>query len=439
MTPAARAQAVIELFTECSRSTKPADSLLGGWLRARRYIGAKDRGEISRQFWDIWRHWSRLHWRMEHAPFSVALHPQRLLYLAWLAMVEKTPIDRLPHIFDGSRFAPMYLEQPEVEAFQFMAKQQLNSTTIPSRIRLECPEWAYPMLQQEFGQRLESELEALISAAPTDIRVNPLMSTREKVMQELENSGFTGKATAFSPYGIRLNGRFPILTHQLYQNGAIEIQDESSQIAALLVQADSSMRVLDLCAGAGGKTLMLAAAMENKGTLVATDLLEGRLKRAAERLRRAGVHNTQTKPLDAAGRDWLKRQYGRFDRVMVDAPCSGSGTWRRNPDMRWRGLAPQLETLYNEQKELLQLAQKLVKPGGRLIYSTCSLFTQENEQQVEALLANNPEFQIIPARQLWYGLNLGEAPASVGQYLRLSPALSQTDGFFAAVLERKNP
>jgi 16S rRNA (cytosine967-C5)-methyltransferase len=236
-----------------------------------------------------------------------------------------------------------------------------------------------------------------------------------------------------------MDGRPSIMAHPLYKDGAIEIQDEGSQLVALMADARPGQEVVDFCAGAGGKTLAMAAAMNNKGRVIASDVLANRLNRAKERFRRAGVHNIQTHPITGETDPWIKRHKGRFDRVLVDAPCSGTGTWRRNPDQRWRSLGPGLADLIPLQGRLLQSASRLVKPGGRLIYATCSMLPAENEDHAEAFLSANPDFTLVPSADVWRTAVWPEGGPEVPTepYLRLTPATHDTDGFFAALFERK--
>jgi 16S rRNA (cytosine967-C5)-methyltransferase len=218
----------------------------------------------------------------------------------------------------------------------------------------------------------------------------------------------------------------------------VEVQDEGSQIAALLVGARPGMRVVDFCAGAGGKTLALAAGMENRGKLVACDVSASRLERAVRRLRRAGVSNVERRALSSERDKWVKRHGSGFDRVLVDAPCLGTGTWRRNPDAKWRATPANLAELVIRQQEILVSAARLVRPGGRLVYATCSLLREENEDQAEAFLAAAPEFTLVPAALIWAETIGGSSPGGE-RYLRLTPAQHGTDGFFVATFERHIP
>jgi 16S rRNA (cytosine967-C5)-methyltransferase len=239
-----------------------------------------------------------------------------------------------------------------------------------------------------------------------------------------------------APYGIRLDERLSLARLPMLKSGEVEIQDEGSQLVAMLVDARPGDRVVDFCAGAGGKTLAIAAQMNNKGHVIACDVSEGRLKRAAERFRQAGLHNIQTRLLTSETDKWIKRHKGGFDRVLVDAPCSGTGTWRRNPDARWRAQEEGgLDKVVALQMRILASAARLVKPGGRLVYATCSLLAEENEEQVAAFLATHPGFKVVPLREAAPGLTRSAHP----DYLSLTPAQHDTDGFFAAVMQRDAP
>ena len=237
-----------------------------------------------------------------------------------------------------------------------------------------------------------------------------------------------------APYGIRLAQRLSLASLPMLKSGEVEIQDEGSQLVAMLVDARPGERVVDFCAGAGGKTLAIAAQMHNKGHVIACDVNEGRLERSSERFRRAGFHNVETRLLSSETDRWVKRHKLGFDRVLVDAPCSGTGTWRRNPDARWRplGEGQGLDNLVPLQARILASAARLVKPGGRLVYATCSMLGEENEEQVAAFLGVNPAFHAVPLREAAPQLSNSAHP----DYLSLTPARHDTDGFFAAVLQR---
>lgn len=426
MTPSARLQAVLELLSEISATPRPADALTSAYFRARRYIGSKDRAYVSNVLYDVLRHHARLAWWLEKN--DVELTPRYQL-LAYLMLVDEKPLAVVEELFSGGKFAAAKLTDDEREVLKKLQKRTVEHPDMPDEVKGECPAWALAGLQKRFGKNLLRELQALLKPAPLDLRVNPLKATRDKVLVAIKQAGMQAEACALSPLGIRVEERPSLNDLPMLKNGQIEIQDEGSQMVAFLVDAKPGERVVDFCAGAGGKTLAIAAAMKNKGRIIACDVLAGRLKRSTERFRRAGLHNIEVKALSSESDPWVKRHKGGFDRVLVDAPCSGTGTWRRNPDSRWKNLGPGLDQLVVLQGKILASAARLVKPGGRLVYATCSLLEEENEKQIEAFLAAHKDFKLKNISEIW-------AKIGPGPYLSLSPAQHNTDGFFGAVLER---
>ncbi len=433
MTPSARLAATLEILEQIEATPRPADALVSAYFRSRRYIGSKDRAAVSTQTYDILRHQARLDWWIEKygKPPSA-----RLRFLAYLRLVEKKTVAEIEGLCDGKKFAPAFIS-PEENAFLNRLKgHTLEHPEMPEAVLGECPAWAYEGLRSKFGKRLEKELQALLEPAPLDLRVNPLKITRDEALAQLRKIDLKVELTPYSPLGLRVKERPSLSNIALLKDGAIEIQDEGSQLVALLVDPKAGERIVDFCAGAGGKTLALSAQMQNKGRITACDVLENRLKRSGERFRRAGLHNIETKPLSSERDPWVKRHKGTFDRVLVDAPCSGTGTWRRNPDSRWRSLGPGLDALLPLQASILESASRLVKTGGRLVYATCSLLPEENEKQIEKFLDNHPDFALVPVQQS--GAVLPNLPQT-GDFLALSPAAHNTDGFFAAIMEKKTP
>jgi 16S rRNA (cytosine967-C5)-methyltransferase len=309
---------------------------------------------------------------------------------------------------------------------------------MPRAVANDLPEWIEPYFEQVFGKGLEREMAALNASAPTDLRVNLLKADRASARRALAAQGVAAEPTPWSPVGLRLSKRMPLGGLAAFKEGLVEIQDEGSQIAALLVGARPGMRVVDFCAGVGGKTLALAAGMENRGKLVACDVSARRLERAVRRLRRAGVNNVERRVLSGERDKWVKRHAGGFDRVLVDAPCLGTGTWRRNPDGKWRATPNDLAELVIRQHDILHSAARLVRRGGRLVYATCSLLREEDEAQAEAFLMAEPEFSLVPAARAWAETIGGSSPGGE-RYLRLTPAQHGTDGFFVAIFERRTP
>ena len=276
-------------------------------------------------------------------------------------------------------------------------------------------------------------MAAMLRLAPTDLRANALKLKRDDALGVLAKQGLATKPTPLSPLGLRLGPKTDIGKIAALAEGLVEVQDEGSQIAALLVDAKPGHWVVDFCAGAGGKTMVMAGTMANRGHIVALDVNEFRLTRARQRLRRAGAENVECRSMDAK---WVKRQAGRADRVLVDAPCTGTGTWRRKPDARWRLQPADVAELVPRQAEILDRAAKLVKAGGRLIYVTCSLLAAENQDQVATFLARHADFTALDIATLWPD-TVGGASPMPGPYLQLTPARHGTDGFFVAVLAKK--
>lgn len=427
MTPAARIQAVIELLAEVIETPRPADTLASLYFRARRFIGSKDRAAINTRFYRAMREYIRLGWWVEKT--GMPLNARNLI-IAELIFDREHTADSLPMMFSGERFAPDELTEDEYNMAKALEGKKLDDADMPLRERCECPEWAFDPLKRALGDRFEAELKAMQGAAPLDLRVNTIKTNREDVLKRLQAEGYDAHAGKISPLSIRVFGRPSLSQHELYQNGFFEIQDEGSQMVAVVAAAKPGEQVADFCAGAGGKTLALGASMDNKGRIVAMDVLGGRLDRAKERFRRAGLHNIETRALTSERDKYVKRAAGKFDLVLVDAPCSGVGTWRRDPDKRWRQLGPGLSALVPLQKSILDSAHRLVRPGGRLVYATCSLLPEENEEQVAAFLAEHPDFTVMPVSSF---LKVD----GVGDYLQLTPGRHDTDGFFAAVLQRK--
>lgn len=427
MNPSARIQAVFEIITILDAEPRPADALISAFFRKRRYIGSKDRSAVSTMTYDMLRHHARLVWWLEK--YKLEATP-RMKMLYYMRLIEGSSLRTIEDLCNGKKFSPDTLTEDERKVLKRLEGHTLIHPSMPESVIGECPEWAIEGLRKKFGKNLQKELDALLRPAPLDLRVNPLKTTRERALFTLKNHDLNAEECKYSPYGIRVRERPALNRIAMLKDGIVEIQDEGSQLVALVVDAKPGQRVVDFCAGAGGKTLAIAAQMQNKGRITACDILANRLKRSTERFRRAGLHNIEVKPLTSERDPWVKHHKGSCDRVLVDAPCSGSGTWRRNPDQRWRSLGPGLESLLPLQASILDSASRLVKGGGRLIYATCSLLAEENEEQIDKFLAAHPDFKIVPVNSVC------EYLPKTGKYLSLSPAAHNTDGFFAAVMER---
>ena len=429
MTPSARLSAAIDLLAAMEATPqRPADALANAFFRERRYIGGGDRRAISARVWRVLRHWRRLHWWIGRAGGQVT---PRTLVLAMMAL--EPDGHENPHtLFTGERYAPLGLIGHESALYDQLRGQALVHADMPRAVRLEVPDWLLSRLERTFGDGLEAELAAMDGEATLDLRVNLLKSDRATARAALDGDGIRAEETTLSPWGLRVAGRQPVTSSTAFRNGLIEIQDEGSQLVVAAVGARPGMRVLDYCAGAAGKTLGMAMTMENRGHIVACDVSEPRLEGAVRRLRRAGVHNAE-RHLLVAGDRWARRRSGSFDRVLVDAPCTGTGTWRRNPDARLRLREQDLLELTTKQAAIIDRAAALVRPGGRMVYATCSVLREENGDQITAFLARNPDFSLVPPDAAQDDLPPG---LSTDGQVSLTPRQHHTDGFFAAIMQR---
>ncbi len=443
MTPGARIAAAIDILAEIEAGERPADDIAADYFRRRRYIGAKDRAQISTHVYGVLRHRAALDWWIARASKGEIESAARSRMIATLLLVDGWTPDDLAASFDGDRFRPAPLLAAEERLARGLAGRTLTHPAMPRAVANHLPDWLLPHLAAVYGRRLEDEMAALNMPAPLDLRVNTLKTDRDGARRALAAEHVVAEPTPWSPLGLRLRHRAPLAGTAAFKDGLVEVQDEGSQLAALIADARPHMRVVDFCAGAGGKTLALAAQMHNRGKLVACDVAEWRLERAGRRLRRAGVSNVERRALADERDPWVKRHAanskgGGFDRVLVDAPCLGIGSWRRNPDGKWRATPKDLAELVERQRDILASAARLVKPGGRLIYVTCSLLREENEAQAEGFLAASPDFVLYPAARAWAKTIGGHSPGGE-DYLRLTPARHGTDGFFVAQFERHSP
>lgn len=429
MTPGARVAAAIEVLTDIEARKRPAAEALKDWGLAHRFAGSGDRAAIGNLVFDALRIRASSAYAMgEDSPRAIVL---RTLVQSW----KETPA-AVAALADDSRHAP-----PPLSAAELAGLARAISPGAPAFIRGDYPQWLEPEFERAFGARAGKEGAALGSRAPVDLRTNTLKASREKVLKALRR--FEAAPTPHSPLGVRIAqapgpAKSPHVEAEAgHGKGWYEVQDEGSQVATLLASAAPRQQVLDLCAGAGGKTLALAAQMENTGQLYAYDADRMRLRPIFERLKRAGARNVQVLPAGAAAA--LEVLAGKMDRVLIDAPCTGSGVWRRRPDAKWRLALPMLEARLAEQRAVLDAGAPLVKPGGRLAYVTCSVLPSENGDQVEAFLARHPEFRLLPWREVWAaGLGAPPLPSADGSEggLLMTPLSHGTDGFFVAVLER---
>ena len=405
----------VDALAEVLEMDRPADVRLSAFFRADPKLGSRDRAFIAEAVYGVLRHLRSLKALAEPAT------PRRLL-LAWLAR----------HGGRNLREFEALVDKDDLEWLRSLKGARLDGQ--PEAVRLDLPDWLHDRLQAQYGEQLPALMAALNSPAPLDLRVNSVKMGRDALLAELAGEGLAAAATPYSPLGIRLQGKPALQKHGRFLDGSFEVQDEGSQLLGLLLAPRRGEMVCDFCAGAGGKTLLLGALMHSSGRLYAFDVSEKRLAKLKPRLARSGLSNVQGL-LIAHERDAkVKRLAGKFDRVLVDAPCSGLGTLRRNPDLKWRQSPESVAELNAKQAAILASAASLVKAGGRLVYATCSLLAEENEAIVEAFLAGHPDFRLVPAGE---ALAAQRVPLEMGEYLRLDPVRHGTDGFFAAVLERR--
>ena len=439
MKPASRIQSAIEIMEHvqsiwAEQRRAPVDGMMADYFRTRRYIGSKDRGAISDLVYFVLRFGGAVQWHIEACDRSVT--PRRVVMVALLFQPEPMESEDIAALFDGSKYAPAPLSDAERSMLERCARRPFTSAEMPEDARLNYPQWAEGRLKDAFGPDLAPAMAALNAQAPIDLRVNTLKcaSVRDLIFA-LDADGYIGAPTPHSPLGVRLTKRLPAFNTQAFKDGQYEMQDEGSQMVALLVAAKAGQKVIDFCAGAGGKTLAIAATMQNKGRILAWDVSETRLAQMGKRLARAGVSNVQTHVLRDEADPFLKRHVGSADWVLVDAPCSGSGTWRRNPDLKWRFSLEDLQELKEVQGRILKQAARLVKPGGRLVYVTCSLFMDENFHRVQQFLGGNPQFRVEAPDKMWNKHLVTRE--GLGACMLLSPHKDGTDGFFAAILMKE--
>jgi len=426
MKPAARIQANIDLIEASHVARVPMDVRIGDYMRTRRYIGSKDRAAVVERAYDMMRAYARLSWWLERTKLDDNARNRVLL---WMILGEGCDKKRIKDLFDGAKYSPQALSVSEWDMVAPLFGCTLDHKDMPEHVLVECPEKYHAQLQDCFGDNFAVEMQAMLYPATLDVRVNLFLSNKDQVLESFKKDKIEVQETPFSPWGFRCSKKVFLSKTKAFQKGWIEIQDEGSQMIAYLCDAKPGMQVLDFCAGGGGKTLALGSAMQRKGRVVAMDKDKRRLDKGKARYKRAHLSDIiEMRCLDDdKQRKWLKRQKGKFDIVLTDVPCTGTGTWRRNPDMRWTNYGPELEQLLTVQADILDKAARAVKPGGKLVYATCSLLRQENEEQIESFLATHKDFYIKPV----------EDAAGIGSpYMRLSPYRHNTDGFFAAILIR---
>ena len=395
--------------------TQPADAVLYRYFRAHPELGQHDRQFIAETVFGTLRRRIGLEYQ------TGADTPRRLLF-AYLNRVQGMSLRQLEPLLgnENAQWAAALKTRPDIDT--------------PLYVQAELPEWLVAALVPDMpADEILALGRSMQQPAPLDLRVNSLIAARDKVMPQLAFEGFAVQPTPYAPLGIRIEGNPALGRNPLFTSGRIEVQDEGSQLLCYLLAPKRREMVVDFCAGAGGKTLALGAQMQSQGRLYAFDVSESRLNKLKPRLKRSGLSNVHPQLLVNENDIKVKRLAGKIDRVLVDAPCSGIGTLRRNPDLKWRQNAAGIIELTAKQGRILAAAAALVKPGGRLVYATCSFLRAENQDVVAAFLAAHPQFHLLPAREVLAQQNIA---LDTGDYLQLYPHRHGCDGFFAAALMR---
>jgi 16S rRNA (cytosine967-C5)-methyltransferase len=401
---------------EILRFTAPADVTLSRYFKDHPRLGGRERGVIAEAVYAVLRNKSFF------TDFGGAGNTPSMRRLTLMGMAETVGVDALGGLSE--------------EESQFLARiKEVDRKLLPPLMRANLPQWLYDKLVAQFGEQEALELAAVLNTpAPLDLRVNSIKAERDAVIAKLAEAPIAAEPMPYAPLGLRVFKKPALQNLPLFKEGAIEVQDEGSQVLSQIVGARRGEMVVDFCAGAGGKTLALGALMRNTGRLYAFDVSEKRLAKLKPRVARSGLSNVHPVVIAHERDAKVKRLAGKIDRVLVDAPCSGLGTLRRNPDVKWRQKPEAIAEMQEKQAAILDSAARLLKSGGRLVYATCSLLNEENDVIVEQFLATHPDFELVPMSKV---LAEQKIALEMDQYLKLLPHKHQTDGFFAAVLERK--
>jgi len=433
---AARLNLTLEILNELAETGRSMDAILSSRFRhLQEQLERRDRRDLENRVRSVLSHYRRLLWWLKQTRQEPTM---RAMLLADMILNEKADIEQLQKLCTGAHNRLDMMRKEEIAALKRMIGKDVNHEDMSEAVRCECPDWAESELRKAYGDNFVAEMNALNTKPSEDFRVNTLIGDVAEAAESLATQGFKTDATPLSPVGLRkTHPGGPLLSEtDAFREGMIEVQDEGSQLVAMMVGAKKSMQVVDFCAGAGGKTLALASEMQNGGHIVACDVHSKRLNRAKVRLKRAGVVNAERRLLETTYDKWVKKSRGKFDRVLIDAPCSGTGTWRRNPDSKWTRDETDVQELAALQKDILKSASRLVKSGGRVIYATCSLLPVENEEQIQTFLAEHSDFKLLKAADVWKERMASDYPSASEDYLRISPAQNDCDGFFACVLEK---
>ncbi len=434
---------ILELLKSLNDSNKIASKLLNRYFRSRKYMGSKDRKFISNSFWNILRHRYKIHWHLNNLNLKITNEREIILEFFFLNLDFKNKVSEIKKVFLLKYRDIKKNVEHELNFLNNLIFDNFYNNNMPENIYYELPEYLLKSIKKNFSNKWKEVALSLNQEAFFDIRVNRLKKkSRDEIKFLLKDIGASFESSKLSPLGIRFSKRYPIEGHKLYKRGYIEIQGEASQIVSLLLDAQPRMSVADICSGAGGKSLVMADMMKNKGRILSLDTSKKRLDNAALRLKRAGVHNVERRLVET---NWnIKGLEKKFDLVLIDAPCSGIGTWSRSPDSRFNFNQKKLSNLIKIQSELLLKGSMMVAPGGKLAYVACSFLPEEGVDQIKKFKKeNNLEFSEINLINMWNDtillMNGVEFPFKNQQKnsITINPTVFNTDGFFISMFQRK--
>ena len=437
-----RVSCVLELLKSFDHGSKIASKLIQNYFRSNKNIGSKDRKFISNCFWNIIKHRNKINWHLKNHNLKVTFERQIILELFFLNVDYKNDLPNIEKLFFLNNNFGKNFDDNDLLLLKNLNFKNFFNHDMPECVFYELPEFLLASIKRNFKFDWENVALSLNQEAFVDLRINTLKNkTRDEILDSLREIDVPFKISKYSPLGIRLLKRFPINGNKLFKSGNIEIQGEASQLSALILGAKPGMQVADICAGAGGKSLVLADIMKNKGRILSLDVNQKRLKQASLRFKRAGVHNVETRLVDL---NWsTKGLEKKFDLVLIDAPCSGIGTWARSPDSRFNFNKKKLVELVNIQYELLSKGSTMVAPGGKLAYVTCSILPEEGVDQIEKFKNSvNSDFSEINMSNMWNDnlslTNSFQYPFDSGKKsITINPATHKMDGFFISMFQRK--
>jgi len=437
-----RVSCVLELLKSFDHGSKIASKLIQNYFRSNKNIGSKDRKFISNCFWNIIKHRNKINWHLKNHNLKVTFERQIILELFFLNVDYKNDLPKIKKFFFLNNKLNKNFKDNNLQFLEYLNFEKFINSEMPECVFYELPDFLLESIKRNFKLDWKNVALSLNEEAFVDLRVNMLKNkTRDDILNSLKEIDIPCKISKYSPLGIRLLKRFPINGNKLFKSGNIEIQGEASQLSALILGAKPGMQVADICAGAGGKSLILADIMKNKGRILSLDINQKRLKQASLRFKRAGVHNVETRLVDI---NWsTKGLEKKFDLVLIDAPCSGIGTWSRSPDSRFNFNKKKLVELINIQYELLLKGSTMVAPGGKLAYVTCSILPEEGVDQIEKFKKSvNSDFSEIDLINMWKDnlslTNNFQYPFDNGKKsITINPAIHKMDGFFISMFQRK--